>query len=168
MKNNLEIIANSFKENLNKVRVFDNSMGEDQVKLRNLALEIRALKNENPDLKPADIKDKLHAFEVIGSDLSLKEQDLRKYVIIAVEYYTLCRVLGIELEISEEETKAIEYLVANSPTLFVAEKDKVEVLNKDLYEHFLGGLADKINDPVYLDKIFNAPVFSQQIDLGEK
>jgi hypothetical protein len=157
----LEIIVNTFKDSFEKVILMDKSMAEDQKTLRNVVLSVRKKKEDNPELKAIEVKEELQLFDKVGYELGLKDQDLRKYVNMTVEYYTLCMLLGLDVELDDQRKSTIDAMVANSHNLYTVNKGEIVIANEELYEYLTAGMKTLKDNEEHLDRIFNSPAFTE-------
>jgi hypothetical protein len=129
-------INDRFKQLLGFLTILSDSIDKDAELLRAIQSKVIALKANQPDLKPADAREVMLQAGEVSLNLSLKEQELTRYIHKVIEIYDFLTISGIKPEMTEDEDANFKILLQNSKSLFAIDElqKSVQIADLSLYD----------------------------------
>lgn len=149
-------INEKVKELLEKAEAFEKRVLSDREQFFQSQLAVQTLKKNNPDAKYTDAKEDLVTMQKTHYNSFLLEQNLQHVLNTLIELNNMAIVLKIELDLNEEQKKALELIGKSSTNLFTLDKDKNVVFADNEFKPVIEKeMNDKQNDPKTLESMFS-------------
>ena len=113
------------------------------------------------DKKDEDCVSDINNHRALISYSYLLNDDLRKVLIQLSCYYKIATVSNVELDLSEQDVKRLDFILKNEGTYFVQEKDEVVPKDKDLYDKLVSKISDNKNftHKEFLESLRKSPIY---------
>lgn len=157
-------LKESFHRNKQSLEIIQESMQKDVEQLAIFRAKVIGKKAEKPDATHKDVKDDLLGAKNTTYLLTIKEQELRRYMVAVAELYLLSMVNKVDLELSEEDKKNMEGLLNNIKSLFAIDINQRTVTIADTtgMDQMLAEARKMSETDASMEAIFNSPYFTKQ------
>ena len=144
------------KELLEKAEAFEKKVLLDRERFFQSQLAIQTTKRDNPDAKYTDVREELVTMQKTHYNSFLLEQNLQHVLNTLIEMNNMAIVLKIDLDLTEDQRKALDIIGKSSTNLFTLDKDKNVVFADNEFTPVIEKqMNDKQNDPKTLESMFS-------------
>jgi hypothetical protein len=171
-QNNTEVVENNLKENLkarfdkakNSLEILTASMNRNVEIINESRARVLNLREKNPETTSQDVKDDIMLVHQANFDIQLKQIEHQRLSAIFVEYYEICALNAIDMELEESDKVEIEKLIEASRSIFNIDIDKnqVSIVDLEQYEKTYVSLRERAESPEAIEAAFNSPMFTVQ------
>ena len=149
-------INEKVKELLEKAEAFEKKVLTDREAFFQSQLAIQTAKKDDPDAKYTDFKDELVTMQKTHYNPFLLEQNLQHVLNTLIELNSMAAVLKIDLDLDEDQKKALDLIAKSSTCLFTIDKDKNVVFADNEFKPIIEKeMNDKQNVPKTLESMFS-------------
>lgn len=143
------------KELLEMAQAFEKRVISDRESFFTSQVAVQTLKKNNPEAAYTEVQEDLVTMQKSHYNSFLLEQNLQHVLNTLIEMNTMSIVLGVELELTEDEKSALDVIGKSSTNLFTLDKNKeVIYADNELRPMIEKTINEKQNDPETLKKMF--------------
>jgi hypothetical protein len=148
-------INEKVKELLDKAEAFERRVLSDREEFFQSQVAVQSAKKANPDAKYTDVRENLITMQKTHYNSFLLEQNLQHVLNTLIEMNNMAIVLDIELDLNDDQRKALDIIGKSSTNLFTLDKEKnVVFADNELRPVVEKEMNDKQNDPKTLESMF--------------
>ena len=134
---------------------FEGFIGRSHTKLQEEQIEVKQMKKDNPELKAADVKDRILGLSTGFYKMNMVEQNLKNTACSISELNTVAKTLGFEIVLEGKNKEAFDLMTAQDKDMFLVENGEVVPVDKDLYTQIEQGLIDRASEEETLNANFS-------------
>ena len=143
------------KELLEMAQAFEKKVISDRESFFTSQVAVQTIKKNKPGAVYTEVKEDLLTMQKSHYNSFLLEQNLQHVLNTLIEMNTMSIVLGIELELNDDEKSALKEIGKSSTNLFTLNKNKeVVYADNELRPVIEKTINEKQNDPENLEKMF--------------
>lgn len=160
-----EVLVARVRQSIGEIGAITHSIVMDQQNMHAIQRDITQRKASNPELTHIDVMNLLIESQEIVLLTQLREKDLREAVNNLTLLNEICVTQGIDTNLSEEERKDVDQLMATTKKLFSINTDtkEMKVIDMEAYNEILAPIRAQIRSDERMREIFNSPVFTNKI-----
>lgn len=162
-KKTSDILNERLTQLINFLNILSASIEEDAQLVRTVQAKVISIKANNPEASPLDSRELLLQAAETHMKLSLKEQEIQKYIQKAIETHNLILLCGFEANILEEEKANFELTLQNFKSLFAIDETQraVHIADTEMYDSIktkskILNMSDKDVEETYNSPFFTA------------
>jgi uncharacterized protein YbcV (DUF1398 family) len=144
------------KELLNKAQAFEKRVISDRESFMKSMSAVKKAKEDNKDTNYKDHKDDLINMQKTHYNSFLLEQNLQHVLNTIIEVSNMANILKVELDLPEEEKKALETITKTSTNIFTLDKaGEVVLADSEMRPMIEQAMNEKITDDTQLKVVFD-------------
>jgi sialic acid synthase SpsE len=153
-----EFLKNRTIETFKNLSVFDKYMIEESAKQKSMVETIKTLKSGNSELTHKDVEAILLEIRERHYTLFMIDKDARASVESLTELLRICKELGIELNLEENDQKILDSMLEGNIPLYKIQDGTLVVADKDRFDSIFDAIKSK-NSTDTLESFFNSDLF---------
>ena len=153
-----EFLKNRTIETFKNLSVFDKYMIEESAKQKSMVETVKTLKSGNSELTHKDVEAILLEIRERHYTLFMIDKDARASVESLTELLRICKELGIELNLEENDQKILDSMLEGNIPLYKIQDGTLVVADKDRFDSIFDAIKSK-NSTDTLESFFNSDLF---------